>query len=232
MGTDPPDVHWAIVSGLTGPGNLEHLPLVLLLVFDHRTPGTAQISINWGAFAKSHSWFLLFFFSLSPLPSFSPTLSLLPSSACWPFPLFFWKVLFFMIYLLSFQSLFSVSSGYFIYHSGPLGGQSVLRRSYFWGIQCSICLANIGSHFLTNKTADVGMSTPVYLADSSWEQVLFILNLSGSRTSLSTVTGWGWPTILKWPSQIGKALYSMVRGEVYLFFPEGQKQRRMCPQSP
>ena len=41
------------------------------------------------------------------------------------------KVLFFMIYLLSFQSLFSVSSGYFIYHSGPLGGQSVLRHSYF-----------------------------------------------------------------------------------------------------
>lgn len=63
VGTDPPDVRWAIVSGLPGPGNLEHLPLVLLLVFDHRTPGTAQISINWGAFAKSHSWFLL---SLSP----------------------------------------------------------------------------------------------------------------------------------------------------------------------
>lgn len=83
------------------------------------------------------------FFSLSlflPLPPFPPLcLSFLPLQV----GIFFGKFCFFMIYLLSFQSLFSVSSGYFIYHSGPLGGQSVLRHSYFWGIRCSICLANI-----------------------------------------------------------------------------------------
>ena len=138
MGINPHEVCWAMASGLTGPGNLEQLPLILVLVFDHRTPGTFQISINWGAFAKSHSWFLL---SLSlPLPPFPPLcLFFLPLKV----GIFLEKFWFFMIYLLSFQSLFSVSSGYLIYHSGPLGGQSVLRHSYFWGIWCSICLANI-----------------------------------------------------------------------------------------
>lgn len=43
------------MSGLTGPRNLEQLILVLVLVVDHRTPGTSQIAINGGAFAESHS---------------------------------------------------------------------------------------------------------------------------------------------------------------------------------
>ena len=141
VGTDPPEVRWAIVSDLTGPGNLEQCPLFCFWFLIIGLQGYLRF-LSTGELLPSHIHD--FFFSLSPLPSFPPTLSLLPSSACWLFFFFSWKVLFFMIYLLSFQSLFSVSSGYFIYHSGPLGGQSVLRHSYFWGIQCSICLANIG----------------------------------------------------------------------------------------
>ena len=82
VGTDPHDFHLALITGLTGPGTLEKLPLVL--VFNRRTPGIPQISINWGDFVKSHSRFpLSSFLSLSPPPSLPPTLSLFPSPACW-----------------------------------------------------------------------------------------------------------------------------------------------------
>lgn len=142
VGTDPPEVCWAIVSGLTGPRNLEQLILVLVLVVDHRTPGTSQIAINGGAFAESHSWFLL---SLSVSPSLLSPHSVSFTFLCMLEFFFFESSVFYD--LSPFLPKF-IQCVFWLFHL-PLrasGGQSVLRRSNFWGIQCSICLTNI--HFL------------------------------------------------------------------------------------
>ena len=125
MGIDPHEVCWAMASGLTGPGNLEQLPLVLVLVFDHRTPGTFQISINWGAFVKSYSWFLLSLSLSLPLPPFPP-LCLFPSSEGWHF------------FLESFVFLWSISFPSKVYSVCLLAisftTQGLLEVRVFWGI--------------------------------------------------------------------------------------------------
>ena len=86
VGTDPPEVRWAIVSDLTGPGNLEQCPLFCFWFLIIGLQGYLRF-LSTGELLPSHIHD--FFFSLSPLPSFPPTLSLLPSSACWLFFFFF-----------------------------------------------------------------------------------------------------------------------------------------------
>ena len=82
VGTDPPEVRWAIVSDLTGPGNLEQCPLFCFWFLIIGLQGYLRF-LSTGELLPSHIHD--FFFSLSPLPSFPPTPSLLPSSACWLF---------------------------------------------------------------------------------------------------------------------------------------------------
>ena len=86
VGTDTPEVRWAIVSDLTGPGNLEQCPLFCFWFLIIGLQGYLRF-LSTGELLPSHIHD--FFFSLSPLPSFPPTLSLLPSSACWLFFFFF-----------------------------------------------------------------------------------------------------------------------------------------------
>lgn len=142
VGTDPPEVCWAIVSGLTGPSLVTWSNLSLfwfwLLIMDSRDISDCY---QRGAFAGVT--FVISSLSVSP-SLLSPLLCLfyLPLHV----GIFFFGKFCFVVYFLSFQSLFSVSSGYFI-PSGPLEVRVFWEMdSNFWGIQCSICLTNI--HFL------------------------------------------------------------------------------------
>ena len=125
VGTDPPEVRWAIVSDLTGPGNLEQCPLFCFWFLIIGLQGYLRF-LSTGELLPSHIHD--FFFSLSPLPSFPPTLSLLPSSACWLF--FFFPGKFCFLWSISFPSkVYSVCLLAISFTT-----QGLLEVRVFWGI--------------------------------------------------------------------------------------------------